>query len=112
MNHFIDDVGHYLGAWDQGAPTNGILVDTAPSNASMLYLNGSWVVAIEQIANEARQWRDSELARADVELNKVQDGMGVGTVTQWRAYRVALRNWPITDGWPESTKPVSPDYKE
>lgn len=59
-----------------------------------------------------RLWRDSELARADVELNKVQDGMGVSTVTQWRAYRVALRNWPTTDGWPESTKPVSPDYKE
>lgn len=66
----------------------------------------------EQLADEARLWRDSELARADIELNKVQDGMGIGTVTQWRSYRVALRNWPSTDGWPESTKPVAPDYKE
>ena len=70
------------------------------------------LATVEELAVIARAWRDSELARADVELNKVQDGMGVGTVTQWRAYRVALRNWPTTDGWPESTKPVSPDYKE
>ena len=65
-----------------------------------------------EAASAGRSWRDAELSRADIELNKVQDGIGVGTVTQWRAYRVALRNWPTTDGWPESTKPVSPDYKE
>ena len=66
----------------------------------------------EQLADKARLWRDAELTRADIELNKVQDGMGIGTVTQWRSYRVALRNWPTTDGWPDSTKPVAPDYKE
>lgn len=112
MIYLVDATGAYLGAWDQGGPEWGIKVDTAPSDATMLYLNGSWVVSTRQLANEARLWRDAELARADIELNKVQDGMGIGTVTQWRSYRVALRNWPTTDGWPESTKPAAPDYKE
>jgi hypothetical protein len=65
-----------------------------------------------QLEAEARSWRDAELARADIELNKVQDGDGVGTVTAWRAYRSALRKWPETLDWPNSIKPIAPDYKE
>ncbi len=66
----------------------------------------------EQLEVEARVWRNAELARADIELNKVQDGDGVGTVTAWRAYRSALRNWPESLDWPNSIKPIAPDRKE
>jgi hypothetical protein len=76
--------------------------------------HGQWVVALaspktsEQLQTEARAWRNAELYRADIELNKVQDGDGVGTVTAWRAYRSALRKWPESETFPE-TKPSPPD---
>lgn len=57
-----------------------------------------------------RMWRDSELNRADIELNKVQDGMGTGTVSAWREYRCSLRDWPESPNFPDSTKrPIAPD---
>ena len=68
-------------------------------------------LTLEQASILERQWRDSELSRADIQLNKVQDGMsGLGTVTAWRQYRVDLRNLPETEGFPEtSIRPVAPD---
>lgn len=62
----------------------------------------------------AREWRDAELARADVALLKVQDGMpNLGTVGDWRKYRVALRTWPEAEGFPSlDSRPVAPDTKE
>ena len=59
-----------------------------------------------------RIWRDGELVRADEELNKVQDSdpKAVGTVTQWREYRRALRGIPELEGFPSShVRPVAPD---
>lgn len=57
---------------------------------------------------DERQWRNAELLRADVELNKVQDG-GTGTVTAWREYRNALRDWPESPDFPNvEARPVSP----
>jgi hypothetical protein len=59
-----------------------------------------------------REWRDIEISRADIELNKVQDGAGVGTVSEWRLYRVALRNWPTHPEFPKvESRPVAPDLK-
>lgn len=57
-----------------------------------------------------RAWRDAELKRADTILNKIQDGMtGYGTVGQWRAYRVELRNWPANDNFPNNElRPEAP----
>lgn len=64
----------------------------------------------EQLTAIERAWRDGELARADIELNKVQDGMGTGTVSAWREYRCLLRNWPENEFFPDSTKrPAAPD---
>lgn len=64
----------------------------------------------EQIASVERVWRNGELDRADIELNKVQDGMGTGTVSAWREYRCLLRNWPENEFFPDSTKrPAAPD---
>lgn len=65
---------------------------------------------LEAAATAERVWRNTELNRADIELNKTQDGMGVGTVTAWREYRCALRRWPESQDFPDSTKrPVAPD---
>ena len=64
----------------------------------------------EVVEAKERAWRNTELSRADIELNKVQDGMGGGTVTSWREYRCALRNWPANQDFPDSTKrPIAPD---
>ena len=65
---------------------------------------------VEQIASVERDWRNGELDRADIKLNKVQDGMGAGTVTAWREYRCALRNWPEHESFPDSSfRPTAPD---
>lgn len=67
------------------------------------------VVSPEVWEIRERCWRDSELARADVELNKVQDGVGSGTVSQWRTYRCALRDWPVSPKFPnEDYRPAAP----
>lgn len=63
------------------------------------------------IINTERSWRDSELKVADVELLKAEDAdpASVGTPTQWRQYRVDLRNWPQSQAFPDSTlRPVRP----
>lgn len=62
----------------------------------------------------ARDWRNSELVRADIAVNKVQDGdKTIGTLKSWRDYRVALRAWPEAEGFPAVTsRPVAPDFKE
>lgn len=61
------------------------------------------------LATEERSWRDTELARADIQLLKVQDGTtGLGTQKAWREYRVALRDYPSSEGFP-TVRPVAPD---
>lgn len=68
--------------------------------------------SIEELAAEERIWRDAELLRADEELNKVQDSdpKAIGTVTQWREYRRALRGIPELAGFPTShVRPIAPD---
>ncbi len=59
-------------------------------------------VAPDTRPQEERQWRDAELAKADIELNKVQDGRGTGLVSDWRDYRNALRDWPEHESFPDS----------
>ena len=74
---------------------------------------GEWTDAGEDtvsLAHCERAWRNAELSRADIELNKVQDGMGIGSVAAWRQYRVDLRNWPENPEFPNSmARPVAPD---
>lgn len=65
---------------------------------------------LQEDKGREKSWRDLELSRADIELNKVQDGVGIGTVAQWRSYRTALRDWPKHDRFPqEDFRPVAPD---
>lgn len=62
--------------------------------------------------SQERSWRDVELIRADIELNKVQDSdpKSKGSVSAWREYRKALRAWPEHQDFPDKSKrPVAPD---
>ena len=59
-----------------------------------------------------RAWRNKELARADIELNKAQDGGG-GVVSDWRDYRNALRNMPEHSDFPSNiARPIAPDFNQ
>lgn len=59
-----------------------------------------------------RAWRDSELTKADIEVNKASDS-AVTAEAAWRKYRVALRNWPQSAGFPEkSGRPAAPQYAD
>lgn len=71
------------------------------------------LVKQDSTAVEERVWRNLELQRADIELNKVQDGEGVGSVQSWRDYRKQLRAWPQDKNFPlSSARPKAPDTKE
>lgn len=75
-----------------------------------------FVVASDEVLHrKEREWRNSELCRADIELNKVQDSdsKAVGTVGQWRDYRKMLRAWPESVNFPDKNfRPRAPDHQE
>ena len=84
--------------------------DWVEMTAEEIYAHEHPTPTPEQLAAIERAWRDGELDRADIELNKVQDGMGTGTVSAWREYRCALRNWPEHESFPDSSfRPNAPD---
>jgi hypothetical protein len=83
-----------------------------PSLSSVALEDGTWSSSqCEAIAE--RLWRDSELARADIQLLKVQDGATkYGTQKAWREYRNALRDWPESEDFPSTEyRPIAPDSK-
>lgn len=56
----------------------------------------------EQIkAINERVWRNGELDYADKMLNKIVDGQVSQDAPPWRAYRVALRQWPESENFPD-----------
>ncbi len=89
----------------------------APSHVKvgMTHDNGSfyWVQESKEVLEgQERAWRDVELARADIELNKVQDAdpSSKGSVSDWRSYRKALRQLPENQSFPNiSARPLAPD---
>lgn len=73
----------------------------------------SWVdfkpQTLEQLSEIERIWRNEELTRADVEINKIEDGVSSESITAWRSYRISLRDWPASEYFPDSSKrPVAP----
>ena len=57
-----------------------------------------------------RDLRDRELSHADLMINKIEDFEIEGDSRPWRQYRVALRNWPASEFFPNPDKrPVSPE---
>jgi len=62
----------------------------------------------EQVVRAERKWRNTELARADTELNKIQDG-AAGNPVDWAEYRNKLRDLPSHIDFPADTaRPASP----
>lgn len=57
-----------------------------------------------------RAWRDAELVRTDIELNKVREDAtkAVGTEQDWIDYRNALRDYPEQEDFPDVLRPMSP----
>jgi len=56
-----------------------------------------------------RQWRNSELAKVDIEIRIAEDDSGAFNALTWRAYAKLLRAWPEHSDFPDSTKrPTSP----
>ena len=67
-----------------------------------------WLPRQEDLSSPEREWRNSELFRADIEIYKIQDG-GAGSIASWRAYRKLLRDWPQHPGFPNKIhRPSSP----
>lgn len=62
-------------------------------------------LSAEEQAVRARFWRNRELVRADYAIFLAED-IGADP-SPWRSYRIALRDWPETAGFPE-TKPEAP----
>jgi hypothetical protein len=94
-----------------------------PTSQDCRFIGDKWVVSavletpdkptegdLAEAANkEARTIKNSELNRANIMLNRVQDGeTSIGTQKAWRAYRVSLRSWPDTADFPE-VMPLAPD---
>jgi hypothetical protein len=88
--------------------SNEIIADLAWAQATypdhtcedVTYVPTDAEIAAEK-EQEARQWRDSELARTD-SLSVLTDHP---QKTEIAAYRTALRDWPSTDAFPD-TKPT------
>lgn len=110
MNYYKTPTGEVY-AYDDEQVAMGYPLDP------MLPMTGDEVKAHLNIEpdyeGESRAWRDAELVRADIQLNKLQDGGRVqGTVGEWRKYRQALRDWPDAEAFPSSDgRPVAPDFK-
>lgn len=104
----IDPEGRYH-------PSFAILEAPIHAKVGMTYENGSFFFSQEPkevLECQERAWRNSELIRADIELNKVQDSdsNAKGTVSDWRNYRKALRNYPENPSFPDtSVRPPAPD---
>lgn len=81
----------------------------AENNIVIADLEPSPNIRLRQESYE-RQWRDSELSRADVIVNKIEDYEIEADVRVWRQYRVALRKWPEQPGFPNpEARPKAPD---
>lgn len=64
---------------------------------------GQFAFTQSQIEERAKQWRDSELARTDLLITLID----YPYVQEMLSYRAALRNWPVTEDFP-NVKPHSP----
>lgn len=92
-------------------------LSTRPNNKKRDYIDGFFVwvddgPTIHQLHVNEKLWRNFELKRSDIELNKVQDSdpKSTGSVSDWRNYRKALRAWPESVNFPnKDLRPISPD---
>ena len=57
-------------------------------------------LTLEQASILERHWRDSELAKADIEINTAVDSDNYFLEKSWRNYRIVLRDWPENPDFP------------
>jgi hypothetical protein len=88
---------------------SAMLREVADGNATIEYYAGSAreaADALADLANTERSWRDAELAKTDIDIYKLEDASS--SATAYRAYRVALRDYPQQPDFPNGTRPTSP----
>lgn len=95
--------GKRLGSDEEGRP---VLLDPLP-------------LSDEDLAINARAWRDSELVRSDRVIARHRDELEAGVPTtltvehysELQGYRFSLRNWPESSGFPLAEhRPSMPDW--
>jgi len=103
----------------QWLPYHAVLGDNAPiAKAIFAYMKANKIYKsklepsprIEDRAKSVeRVWRDEELSKADVIINKIEDFEIEGDSKPWRQYRVALRKWPDSPDFPSvKSRPTAP----
>lgn len=63
--------------------------------------------SLSKLSADERSWRDSELLKADIEVNKAADTASAGEAA-WRRYREALRHWPQSPDFPDVDRRPTP----
>ncbi len=103
-------------------PSDAVELDENTYRSAMAEINSNKIVTIANgtisttekpnIPFAENAWIEAELARSRDELEKAQDSdpSAVGTESEWRTYRVALRAWPQSENFPvETHRPIAPD---
>ncbi len=87
---------------------SAMLREVADGNATIEYYAGSAreaADALSDLVNTERSWRDAELAKADIDIYKLEDA-GLDA-TAYRAYRMALRDYPQQPDFPNGARPTA-----
>jgi hypothetical protein len=91
--------------------TSIVALDDGTGLSKYLYDDGSYIIkevpveyvpTVEDIAAEARAWRDSQLQATD-NIPAITDHPQRAA---YLSYRTALRDWPSTSEFPSGTKPT------
>ena len=85
-----------------------MLREVADGEATVEYYAGSdreTADALAELVNSERAWRDAELAKTDIDIYKLEDA-GLDA-TAYRAYRMALRDYPQQPDFPNGTRPTA-----
>lgn len=119
------DEGFYHEGVQKNIPPTAIIITPAQyeefreeqqQGKKVSYIDGAFVFenrvpSIEDLSYFEASWVTMELQNAGEELDKVQDSdvNAVGTVSQWREYRKALRAWSTHKDFPNKNfRPKSP----
>lgn len=87
---------------------SAMLREVADGEATVEYYAGSdreTADALAELVNAERAWRDAELAKTDIDIYKLEDA-GLDA-TAYRAYRMALRDYPQQPDFPNGTRPTA-----
>lgn len=87
---------------------SAMLREVADGNATVEYYAGSareTADALAELINSERSWRDAELSKTDIDIYKLEDA-GLDA-TAYRAYRIALRDYPQQPDFPNGARPAA-----